>query len=165
MLLTLIILAAICLLATILLLDFIVVIPKFGSEHFGAPDDIKDMMKKIPDRPRYVNVLGVIIMVMAFIGCLAVLIWAGADAVNKDMSFVQIFLRFLIIFDGYKLYDIICFDWIMLTKMKFPEKLYPDTKGAKGYESFGFNAKSQLAKLFIIFPLICLILAFILSKL
>ncbi|OUM61251.1 hypothetical protein PIROE2DRAFT_12795 [Piromyces sp. E2] len=163
MLYTLIMLAIVCLLATVLLLDFIAVIPKFGSEHFGAPDDIKDMMKNIPDRPWYINVLGVVIMIAAFLGCIAVLVWAGVDAVHKDMTFVQIFLRFLIIFEGYKLYDIICFDWIMLTVMKFPQKLYPETKGAKGYDSFGFNAKSQLAKLFFIFPLICLVLAAILS--
>lgn len=62
---TVIMLGLVCLLAT-LMMNFIVLIPKFGSTHFGAPDDIKDMMRNIPDRAVWVNILGVCIMV----GCI-----------------------------------------------------------------------------------------------
>ena len=46
---TLIMLGLVCLFATLMILDFILVIPKFGSKHFGAPDDIKEMMEKKPE--------------------------------------------------------------------------------------------------------------------
>jgi len=163
MLLTLLMLGVVCLLATLILLDFVIVIPKFGAEHFGLPDDLTEMMKKMPDRPLYINILGLCFMVLGFIAAIAVLVWAGIDAVKSDMSFLKTFLRFLIILDGYKLYDIVCFDWLMLTKLRLPEKLYPNTKGAKGYDSFGFNAKSQIIKAVLIFPAISLALAGILS--
>ncbi|MBP5576664.1 MAG: hypothetical protein J6X67_07905 [Treponema sp.] len=65
---------------------------------------------------------------------------------------------------GYKLYDIICFDWLFLTKWKIPQKIYPETAGAKGYDSFGFNTKSQIIKLFV-FAGISLLVAAIISRL
>lgn len=155
---TLIMLGLICLLASFLLFDFIVVIPKFGSEHFGAPDDIKKMMKNLPDRPMWVNMLGVCIMFAGFAGVVAVLLWAMADAVKSELSFSDVFIRFFIILEGYKLFDVVCFDYLMLTKLQLPKKLYPETAGAKGYDSFGFNAKSQIMKA-VIFCGISLLLA------
>lgn len=121
-------------------------------------------MSVIPDRPIWVNVLGVVIMLLGFVGVIAVLIWAGVDVVESRLSFWEAFLRFLIITEGYKLFDIIFFDYLMLTKLKLPVKLYPETAGAKGYDNFGFNAKSQITKL-VLFFLISLILAYILTAL
>lgn len=121
-------------------------------------------MSVIPDRPIWVNVLGVVIMLLGFVGVIAVLIWAGVDVVESRLSFWEAFLRFLIITEGYKLFDIIFFDYLMLTKLKLPVKLYPETAGAKGYDNFGFNAKSQITKL-VLFFLISLILVYILTAL
>lgn len=154
---TFIMLGLILLLAIILMTDFIILIPKFVSEHFGAPDDIKEMMKKTPDRPVWVNALGVTLLIIGFAGVIAVLIWAITDTVRSDMSFVSIFIRFLIILEGYKLFDIICFDYLMLTKLKLPEKIYPETAGAKGYNNFGFNAKSQMIKIVVFFVISILV--------
>lgn len=72
------------------------------------------------------------------------------------MTFWRTFLRFFIMLEGYKLYDIIVFDYLMMTKMhtiEKLEKLYPSLKGAEGLYSFGFHAKSQIAKL-LLFPLV-----------
>lgn len=121
-------------------------------------------MSVIPDRPIWVNVLGVVIMLLGFVGVIAVLIWAEVDVVESRLSFWEAFLRFLIITEGYKLFDIIFFDYLMLTKLKLPVKLYPETAGAKGYDNFGFNAKSQITKL-VLFFLISLILVYILTAL
>ncbi len=161
---TFIMLGLVCLLAALMMANFIVVIPKFGSKHFGAPDDIKDMMSNIPDRPAWVNILGVCIMLAGFVGVIAIFIWAAVDIVKTNMSFKEAFIRFLIITEGYKLFDIICFDYLMLTKLKLPVKLYPETKGAKGYDNFGFNAKSQIIKI-VIFLGISFICAFVLTVL
>ena len=164
MLKTFIILGLVCLLATLMITDFILVIPKFGSKHFGAPDDIKEMMEKIPDRALWVNLLGVCIMIVGFVGVALVLIWAIVDTVKIKLSFIGAFIRFFIITEGYKLFDIICFDYLMLTKLKLPARIYPETAGAKGYDNFGFNAKSQIIKM-VIFCGISLITAFVLTVL
>lgn len=103
-------------------------------------------------------------MIAGFIGVIAVFLWAAVDIVKTDTSFKEAFIRFLIIAEGYKLFDIICFDYLMLIKWKLPVKLYPETAGAKGYDSFGFNAKSQIIKLVLFFG-ISLMLSFILTVL
>ena len=159
---TLIMLGLVCLFATLMILDFILVIPKFGSKHFGAPDDIKEMMEKMPDRAPWVNLFGVCIMIAGFVGVALVLIWAMVDTVKSELCFIEAFIRFFIITEGYKLFDIICFDFIMLTKLKLPAKIYPETAGAKGYDNFGFNAKSQTIKI-VVFCGISLLLAFVLT--
>ena len=155
-------LGAICLLATVLLVDFVVVIPKFGAKYFGAPDDIKEMASKMPDQPAWVNALGVLILVVGFAGVAAVLAWAVRDTLETKMSFWETFLRFLILFEGYKLFDVVCFDYLMLTKLKLPVRIYPETAGFKAYDSFGFNAKSQIGKA-VAFAAISLLIACILT--
>lgn len=159
---TWIMLGLVCLLATLILLDFFAVIPKFGSKYFGAPDDIKEIMQTVPDKPMWINILGVVIMIAGFIGVAVVIIWAIVDTLKSDLSFFSAFIRFLIIFDGYKLFDIICFDYLLYSKLKLPEKFIPETAGAKGYDNFGYNAKSQIIKL-IAFCGASLLIAFILT--
>ena len=154
----------ICFLASIMMMNFILVIPKFGSKYFGAPDDIKAMMSKLPDKPIWVNLIGGLIMILGFLGIAAILVWAIIDTVKFNLTFQQAFVRFLILFEGYKLFDIIFFDYLMLTKLKLPTKIYPETIGAKGYDNFGFNAKSQIAKVLIFF-FVSLILAYVLTVL
>ncbi len=143
---TLIMLGVICLLATVLMFDFVVVIPKFGAKYFGAPDDIKEMASAMPDQPTWVNVLGVCILIAGFAGVAAVFVWAVRDTLAVRMSFWGVFLRFFTILEGYKLFDVVCFDYLMLTKLKLPLMVYPETAGFKAYDNFGFNAMSQMAK-------------------
>ena len=159
---TLMMLGVICLPATILMFDFVVVIPKFGSKYFGAPDDIKEMASKMPDQPAWVNALGVLILVAGFAGVAAVLVWAVRDTLETRMSFWNAFLRFIVILEGYKLFDVVCFDYLMLTKLKLPLRVYPETAGFKAYDSFGFNAKSQISKA-VAFAGISLLVAFVLT--
>ena len=159
---TLMMLGAICLLATVLMFDFVVVIPKFGAKYFGAPDDIKEMASRMPDQPAWVNALGVLVLVAGFAGVVAVLVWAVRDTLETGMGFWGTFLRFLVILEGYKLFDVVCFDYLMLTKLKLPQIVYPETVGFKAYDSFGFNAKSQAAKA-VAFAVISLLAAAVLT--
>ncbi len=75
-------LTIICLTASIMMMNFILIIPKFGSKHFGAPDDIKVMMSKLPDKPIWVNIIGGLIMILGLLAIAAVLGWAIVDTVK-----------------------------------------------------------------------------------
>ena len=128
-----------------------------------APSDIRDKVMEREDYPLWRTILG-------FAGAIAILalvagifIYAGKDAIARKMNFVQIFERFAILLCGYKIFDMVCFDYILLTKLNIFQTFFPETIGCKGYESFGFNLKSQLLKLFI-FVLVSLGIAAILSK-
>lgn len=120
----------ICLAASMMMVNFILMIPKFGSKHFGAPNDIKRMMSKLPDKPIWANIIGGLIMGLGSLVIAAVLVWAIIDTIKFSLTFRQALVRFLILFEGYKLFDIIFFDYLMLTKFKLPTKVYPDTVGA-----------------------------------
>ena len=83
MFLTIILTLLFCGLVTAAMAVFLFMIPKFGATHFGAPEDIQKMVKKMPDLPKW-----------------------------------KVFLRFVVMLEGYKLYDIFFFDYLMLTKMQ-----------------------------------------------
>ncbi len=51
----------------------------------------------------------------------------------------------------WKAFDIVCLDWLLLTKSHFFQHFYPETEGCAGYRSFGFNRKGQLIRI-AVFP-------------
>lgn len=127
-----------------------------------APKDIQEKVLARPDYPKWRTALGIILAVLIILCIAGILIWAGADAVQKDMGFLMVFARYLILLEGYKIFDMVCFDWILLTKLNLFQKFFPETVGCEGYNSFGFNMKSQVIKT-IVFAFISLIIALILS--
>ena len=112
-----------------------------------APKDIQEKVLARPDAPKWKTVTGLILAVLLLLCIAGVLVWAGVDALQKDMGFGEIWLRYLILLEGYKLFDIVFFDWILLTKLHIFQHFFPETVGCKGYNSFGFNGKSQIAKM------------------
>jgi len=44
------------------------------------------------------------------------------------------------------------FDWFLLCRSRFFQYYYPETERALRGRSYGFNIKSQLLKLLIVFP-------------
>ena len=67
------------------------------------------------------------------------------------------FLRFPV----YKAYDMVCFDYFLLMKFHFFQHYYPETQSALAGRKYGFNIKSQLLKLLVIFPAIAALAAWI----
>ncbi len=128
-----------------------------------APEDIKEKVMARPDYSKTKTIFGYFLALLIILCILGVLIYAAVDALNNNFSFSMIFLRFLILFEGYKIFDIICFDWLLLTKSNIFQKLFPETIGCEGYSSFGFNKKSQIIKV-ILFALISFVISIILSQ-
>ena len=58
----------------------------------------------------------------------------------------------MLIFTIYKLYDMTVFDYFLLLKFHFFQYFYPEAASAMEGRKYGFNIKSQLLKLFAIFP-------------
>lgn len=137
----------------------VIFIPKIAV--LSAPQDIKKIMLAREDYPKWRTILGIILLLILFLLILGIFIWAGVDAKSNHYSFSMIFIRYLILFEGYKIFDMICFDYILLTKLNVFQKMFPETIGCKGYESYGFNLKSQTTKL-IVFAIISYLIALIL---
>lgn len=58
----------------------------------------------------------------------------------------------------WKAFDMICFDWLLLTKSHFFQHYYPETEGCAGYSQSDFNRKEQLIRI-AIFPFVAVLLA------
>ncbi len=93
------------------------------------------------------TLLGFSILMILGTGIIA--IW---DGFRSGFGFRQYFVRFVAIFSVYKLYDMICFDYFLLMKLHFFQHYYPETADALAGRKYGFNLKSQLLKLLVIFP-------------
>ena len=70
-------------------------------------------------------------------------------------------MRFALIFTIYKAYDMVCFDYFLLMKFKFYQHYFPEVESADFGKRYGYNVKSQLLKLFIIFPAISALAAWV----
>ena len=98
--------------------------------------------------------------ILMILGAFVIAIW---DGFRSGFTFRQFFIRFLIMFTVYKLYDMIFFDYYLLMEFRFFPHYYPE---AETYfndpnRKYGFNIKSQLLKLFVIFPAVSALIAWI----
>lgn len=98
------------------------------------------------------RVIGWTLMVFALLMILGVGVTSVWDGFRSGFTFFQFFLRFVLIFTIYKLYDMICFDYFLLIKFKFFQYYYPEVESVYRGRKYGFNIKSQLLKLLVIFP-------------
>ena len=153
---TLLLLLGIYVLAVLYILVGVFLIPKFAVT--SMPEDIKAIVRQRPDLPRWKTILGYCCAAVIFAGLLGAFIYAGVDAARNNFSFFETFLRFFILLMGYKLFDIVCLDWWLITKSHLFQRVFPETEGCEGYRQFGFNRKKQLARL-IAFPILSLVIA------
>ena len=96
--------------------------------------------------------------VLMILGAGIVSVW---DGLRSGFGFRQFFTRFLVIFTVYKVYDMVCFDYFLLMKFQFFQHYYPETQSSLAGRKYGFNIKSQLLKLLVIFPAASAIAAWI----
>ena len=100
------------------------------------------------------------ISILMILGVGAVAVW---DGFRRGFSFAQFFLRFVAIFTIYKAYDMIFFDWFLLCRFHFFQHYYPEVESVYSGRKYGFNIRSQLLKLLVIFPAASVLAAWVCS--
>ena len=123
-----------------------------------APKDIQAVVVPHEERFPGARVLGWFLLLLCAALFLGAFLYAAWDGMQNSYGFWQFFGRFLAILYLWKAFDIIGFDWFLLTKSHFFQHYYPETEGCAGYHQFGFNRKEQLARI-ILFPFVSLLLA------
>ena len=96
--------------------------------------------------------MGWVMMILSALTILGVGVISIWDGFRSGFTFWQFFLRFVSIFTIYKAYDMIFFDWFLLCKFHLFQYYFPETEPALSGRKYGFNIKSQLLKLLVIFP-------------
>ena len=130
----------------------------------SAPKEFQPLIK---DRPNELFVgaraIGWTLFIMSWLMLAGVVVIAIQDGLKNGFTFGQFFLRFVIILTVYKLCDMILIDNYLLLKFGFFQYYYPEVKDVMKGRKYGFNLKSQLLKLFVIFPVVSALIAWICS--
>ena len=152
MLLTVFLAIVLCAAVTLLLLSAVAFVQKkefFSSAPKEAREVILPRNKELFVGARAIGWSLMIFSVLLILGTGIVSIW---DGFRNGFSFWQFFTRFVLIFTIYKVYDMVCFDYFLLMKFRFFQHYYPETESVYPLKKYGFNLKSQLLKLLVIFP-------------
>ena len=132
----------------------------------SAPKEAKDVLipreKELFYGARTIGWVLMVFSVFMILGALVIAVW---DGFRSGFSFWQFFTRLVILFTVYKLYDMIFFDYFLLVKFHFFQHYYPEVEKAFEGRKYGFNIKSQLLKLIVIFPAVSALAAWICTKL
>jgi len=132
----------------------------FSSAPKEARDVIKQKDKELFYGARKIGWTLFILSILMILGVGVISIW---DGIRSGFTFVQFFLRFVLIFTIYKLYDMILIDNFLLLKFHFFQYYYPEAENIMEGRKYGFNIRSQLLKLFVIFPAASALAAWICS--
>ena len=152
MLLTVFLAIVFCAAITILLISAVAFVQDnrfFSSAPKEAQALIKPRNKELFYGARAMGWVLMILSVLTILGVGVISIW---DGFRSGFGFWQFFLRFVLIFTIYKAYDMIFFDWFLLCKFRFFQHYFPEVGPALNGRKYGFNIKSQLLKLLVIFP-------------
>ena len=152
MLLTAFLAVVFCAAITLMLLSAVAFIQdkRFFS---SAPKEAQELLKPREQELFYgARTIGWTLMVFSILLILGVGILSIWDGFRSGFDFRQFFLRFVLIFTIYKLYDMICFDYYLLCKFRFFQFYYPEVEEVYRNRKYGYNLKSQLLKLLLIFP-------------
>lgn len=109
------------------------------------------------------HAIGWVLMAFALIMILGVGFISIWDGFRNSFSFLQFFIRIVFIFSAYKIYDMVYFDYFLLMKYHFFQYYYPEVEEVYANRKYGYNIKSQLLKLLIIFPAASALAAWICS--
>jgi hypothetical protein len=121
----------------------------FGS----APREAREVLISREQELFYgARIIGWTLMIFSMLMILGVGVIAIWDGIRSGFTFLQFFIRFMLIFTIYKIYDMICFDYFLLMRFHFFQYYFPEVEKVYEGRKYGYNIKSQLLKLFVIFP-------------
>lgn len=163
MILTIFLAIVFCAAITIMMLAAVAFIQdkKFFS---SAPEEARKVLLPRDKELFYgARTIGWTLMVFSFLMIAGVGVISIWDGLRSNYTFVQFFLRFVLIFTIYKIYDMVCFDYFLLMKYHFFQFYFPEVESVYSNRKYGYNIKSQLIKLLVIFPAASALAAWICS--
>ena len=165
MLLTIFLAVVFCAAITLMLLSAVAFIQKkefFSSAPREAREAILPREKELFYGARTIGWTLMVFSILMILGVGIISIW---DGFRSGFTFWQFFTRFVLIFTIYKVYDMVCFDYFLLMKFRFFQHYYPEVGSVYPLKKYGYNLKSQLLKLLVIFPAASALAAWICSLL
>lgn len=112
------------------------------------PEDVQERLQgrleELDRQPMNLRrILGWMILILLCAAYIGLFVFGGIDGLQRNFSFWQFFIRFLIIGGVIKAFDIGALDYFLLTKTHFFQHYFPETEGCAGWQDFGYNRKQQ----------------------
>lgn len=130
----------------------------------SAPKEARDVLiqrdKELFYGARAIGWALFLIAVLMILGVVVIAVW---DGFRSGFTFGQFFLRFVLILTIYKICDMALIDNFLLLKFHFFQYYYPEAENVMTGRKYGFNIRSQLLKLLVIFPAVSALAAWICS--
>ena len=152
-----------CAAITLLLISAVAFVQYDGTNKWffsSAPKEALEILEPRPEElfcgARAMGWVLMIISVLLILGVGVVTVW---DGIRSGFSYTQFFMRFVLILTIYKAYDMIFFDWFLLCRFRFFQYYCPEVAPVYDGRKYGYNLKSQLLKLLVIFPAASALLA------
>ena len=168
MLLTIFMAIVFCAAITLLLISAVAFVQYDGTNKWffsSAPKEALELLKPRKKELFYgAKTMGWVLMILSalmILGVGAISVW---DGFRCGFTFLQFFLRFVLIFTIYKAYDMIFFDRYLLCRFRFFQYYYPEVAPVYNGRKYGYNLKSQLLKLLVIFPAASALAAWICTR-
>ena len=157
-------LSLVCCAAITLLLVAAVAFVQENRFFSSAPKEVRALLKQreqeLFEGARTIGWVMMIMSSLAIMGAFAIAVW---DGLRSGFTFAQFFVRFGVMLTIYKAYDMVFFDWFLLCRFGFFQYYYPETAPAREGRRYGFNIRSQLLKLLVIFQALAALAAWVCS--
>ena len=156
MLLTIFLAVVFCAAITLLLISAVAFVQYDGTNKWffsSAPKEALELLKPRNEELFHgAKAIGWTLMIISILMILGAWVIAAWDGIRSGFSFSQFFLRFVLIFTIYKAYDMIFFDWFLLCRFRFFQYYCSEVAPVYNGRKYGYNLKSQMLKLLVIFP-------------
>ena len=116
----------------------------------------KENLEAIPDRKerfRGAHAIGWCLGVLALLLFASAFVLAAWDGIRSGFSYLRFFARFLVMLYAMEIYDILFFDWVLLSHSNFFPHFYPELKGIVGPHQFGYNKRAHIRHFLLYIPL------------
>ena len=154
-----------CAAITLLLISAVAFVQYDGTNKWFFSSAPKEALEILEPRPeelfRGARAMGWVLMIISVLLILGVVVVTVWDGIRSGFSYTQFFMRFVLILTIYKAYDMIFFDWFLLCRFRFFQYYCPEVAPVYDGRKYGYNLKSQLLKLLVIFPAASALLAWI----
>ena len=130
----------------------------------SAPKEAREVLIQREQELFYgARAIGWSLFIISVLMILGVGVIAVLDGLRSGFTFWQFFLRFVLILTVYKVCDMALIDNFLLLKFHFFQHYYPEAADVMKGRKYGFNIRSQLLKLFVIFPAVSALAAWLVT--
>ncbi|HGE9247959.1 TPA: hypothetical protein ACI8FI_001246 [Streptococcus pyogenes] len=115
----------------------------------SCPKEVFDVIEPKEKRFRGQSLVGWILAIIAILFMGSSIIVGAVDGVQNNFTYIQFFIRFLMILLLLKAFDIVFFDWVLLCNRGFSffEKYYPEVANVLTPKLFGYNKRDHIIQI------------------